>query len=130
MTSRKADRDAVLVSLITMQGFPIASSICAWQATCTSSLYFNCVRQRALEFQSLDHDLNDQTVLVFGPTGAVGCTATIETHRRGARGALVGLAVRDMEKSIRGLSDYDLTSERYQRIQADLSKPDALKQAA
>lgn len=69
---------------------------------------------------------SDQTVLVFGPTGAVGCAAAIEAHRRGAH---VWLAMRDVNKTIKGLSASDLESKRYSKIQADLTKPDTLKQA-
>lgn len=64
--------------------------------------------------------------LVFGPTGAVGCAAAIEAHRRGAH---VWLAMRDTNKSINGLSDPELKSGNYTRVQADLSKPETLKQA-
>jgi uncharacterized protein YbjT (DUF2867 family) len=70
--------------------------------------------------------LQDQTVLVFGPTGAVGCATAIEAHRRGAH---VWLAMRDTKKPIKGLSDSHLKSERYQRVQADLSKTETVKQA-
>lgn len=69
---------------------------------------------------------SNQTVLVFGPAGAVGCAAAIEAHRRGAH---VWLAMRDPDKTIKGLSAYDLTSKRYTKVQADLMKPDTLKEA-
>lgn len=67
---------------------------------------------------------SDQTVLVFGPTGTVRCTAAIEARRFGAH---VWLAMRDTNKPIKGLSESDLESERYTRVQADLTKPDTLK---
>lgn len=67
-----------------------------------------------------------QTVLVFGPTGGVGCATAIEAHRRGAH---VWLAMRDTSKAIAGLSEAELQSDRYSHIQADLSKPDTLKHA-
>ncbi|KAF3043326.1 hypothetical protein E8E11_003012 [Didymella keratinophila] len=69
---------------------------------------------------------SDQTVLVFGPAGAVGCAAAIEAHRRGAH---VWLAMRDTSKTIKGLSASDLESKRYNKVQADLMKPDTLKEA-
>lgn len=69
---------------------------------------------------------SDQTVLVFGPTGGVGCAAAIEAHRRGAH---VWLAMRDPDKTIKGLSDSDLESKRYSKVQADLTRPDTLKEA-
>ncbi|KAJ4335626.1 hypothetical protein N0V87_006020 [Didymella glomerata] len=69
---------------------------------------------------------SDQTVLVFGPAGAVGCAAAIEAHRRGAH---VWLAMRDPKKTIKGLSAPDLESKRYTKVQADLMKPGTLKEA-
>jgi uncharacterized protein YbjT (DUF2867 family) len=66
---------------------------------------------------------SNQPVLVFGPTGAVGCSAAVEARRRGAH---VYLAMRDTSKSIRGLGD---ESEGYTRIQADLADPDSLTNA-
>ncbi|KAF3002423.1 hypothetical protein E8E13_003686 [Curvularia kusanoi] len=69
---------------------------------------------------------SNQTVLIFGPTGAVGCAAAIEAHRRGAR---VWLAMRDTNKTIKGLSESDLESERYTKIQADLTDASIVKQA-
>ncbi|KAG9199102.1 hypothetical protein G6514_009020 [Epicoccum nigrum] len=69
---------------------------------------------------------SNQTVLVFGPTGAVGSAAAIEAHRRGAH---VYLAMRDTTKEIKNLSASDLSSPRYTKIQADLTDPDTLKQA-
>lgn len=68
----------------------------------------------------------DRKVLVFGPTGAVGCAAAIEAHRRGAH---VWLAMRDIDKPIERLSESEAESGAYTRIQADLSKPDTLRQA-
>ncbi|KAJ4395641.1 hypothetical protein N0V91_010707 [Didymella pomorum] len=69
---------------------------------------------------------SDHNVLVFGPAGAVGCAAAIEAHRRGAH---VWLAMRDTNKTIKGLSVSDLESKRYTKLQADLTKPDTLKKA-
>lgn len=63
-----------------------------------------------------------EKVLVFGPTGAVGSTAALEAHRRGAN---VFLAMRDPKKPIKGLDD----SEGYTRIQADLSDPETVTKA-
>jgi uncharacterized protein YbjT (DUF2867 family) len=65
-----------------------------------------------------------ENVLVFGATGAVGCAAAIEAHRRGAN---VWLAMRDPSKTIKGLSEEDLKSERYNRVQADLSVPETVR---
>lgn len=66
------------------------------------------------------------TVLIFGPTGAVGSAAAVEAHRRGAH---VWLAMRDTSKALKNLSESDLQSERYTRVQADLSQPETLKAA-
>src|SRR5690242_4097198 len=77
-------------------------------------------------FTDVTMTASKQTVLVFGPTGAVGCAAAIEAHRRGAH---VWLAMRDTSKKIDGLSESDLESERFSRVQADLDKPDTLKRA-
>jgi uncharacterized protein YbjT (DUF2867 family) len=68
-----------------------------------------------------------ENVLVFGATGAVGCAAAIEAHRRGAN---VWLAMRDTNKTIKGLKEVDLASGRYNRVQADLSVPETVKRVA
>jgi nucleoside-diphosphate-sugar epimerase len=68
-----------------------------------------------------------ENVLVFGATGAVGCAAAIEAHRRGAN---VWLAMRDTSKTIKGLKEVDLASGRYNRVQADLSVPETVKRVA
>jgi uncharacterized protein YbjT (DUF2867 family) len=64
-------------------------------------------------------------VLVFGPTGAVGSAAAIEAHKRGAK---VYLAMRDPKKELKGIEEKG-NEESYIRLQADLSKPETLKQA-
>ena len=66
------------------------------------------------------------SVIVFGPTGSVGSIAarTAEEH-----GAKVWLAMRDASKDIPGLSAEQEKSGRYERVQADLQKPDTLAEA-
>ena len=64
-----------------------------------------------------------KNVIIFGPTGAVGCAAALEAHRRGAS---VWLAMRDVNKHISGL---DSTEFGYTRVQADLSQPSSLAHA-
>src|SRR5690242_6833607 len=64
-----------------------------------------------------------ENVIVFGPTGGVGRAAALEARKRGAH---VWLAMRDTNKTIPGLS---ADAEGFTRIQADLSKPDSLKDA-
>jgi uncharacterized protein YbjT (DUF2867 family) len=62
-------------------------------------------------------------VLVFGPTGAVGCATALEARRRGAH---VWLAMRDPKKPISGLND---SETGYTRIQADLSESETVANA-
>jgi NAD(P)-dependent dehydrogenase (short-subunit alcohol dehydrogenase family) len=71
-------------------------------------------------------DPSNQPILVFGPTGAVGNAAAIESHKRGAH---VYLAMRNTTKEIKHLSASDLSSPRYTKIQADLNQPATLKQS-
>jgi uncharacterized protein YbjT (DUF2867 family) len=65
----------------------------------------------------------NETVIVFGPTGAVGGAAAIEARKRGAH---VWLAMRDTSKEIQG---FDSNAEGYSRVEADLTKPETLKGA-
>lgn len=65
----------------------------------------------------------NNNVLIFGPTGAVGRAAAVEAA---ARGATVWLAMRDTSKPIPDLSS---SGSSYQRIQADLSQPDTVRAA-
>ncbi|KAH7084455.1 hypothetical protein FB567DRAFT_529041 [Paraphoma chrysanthemicola] len=62
-------------------------------------------------------------VLVFGPTGGVGSSAALTAHRLGAH---VYLAMRDTNKSVRGLSN---PQDGFTRVQADLSDPKSLTAA-
>ncbi|RMZ71228.1 hypothetical protein GMOD_00005752 [Pyrenophora seminiperda CCB06] len=65
------------------------------------------------------------TVIVFGPTGAVGRAAAIEAHRRGAK---VYLAMRDTKKELKGIKE-EGNEDRFIRVQADLNKPETIKEA-
>ncbi|CAI6305611.1 unnamed protein product [Periconia digitata] len=65
---------------------------------------------------------DNPTVLIFGPTGNVGCTAAITANSRGAK---VWLAMRDPSKTIKDLD----TDSDYSRVQADLSNPSSLESA-
>jgi len=65
------------------------------------------------------------TVLVFGPTGRVGSAAAIEARRRGAT---VYLAMRDTQKELKDIDEQG-NEGKYIRVQADLAKPETIKQA-
>lgn len=63
------------------------------------------------------------TVIVFGPTGSVASFAATTAQ---AQGAKVVLAMRDTSKSIPGLDSGKEASGGYERVQADLTKPDTV----
>ena len=65
-------------------------------------------------------------VIVFGPTGAVGSSVARTAAELGAD---VVLAMRDTNKSISGLSSDAEKQGKFERIQADLTKPDTVKDA-
>lgn len=65
-------------------------------------------------------------VIVFGPTGAVGSAAARTAEELGAK---VVLAMRDTEKSIPGLSAEKEKQGSFARVQADLIKPDTVRDA-
>lgn len=65
------------------------------------------------------------SVIIFGPTGAVGRAAALEAHKRGAK---VYLAMRDPSKPIPGITSIS-EEDKYHRIQADLSDPESVKAA-
>ncbi|RMZ89794.1 hypothetical protein DV736_g2961, partial [Chaetothyriales sp. CBS 134916] len=67
-----------------------------------------------------------ETVIIFGPTGAVGGAAAVEAHKRGAK---VWLAMRDPTKAIPAISKEEEQSGSYSRIKADLSDPKSVKEA-
>ncbi|KIW03001.1 uncharacterized protein PV09_05659 [Verruconis gallopava] len=63
------------------------------------------------------------SVIVFGPTGAVGSAVAVEAGKRGAK---VWLAMRDTTKAIPGLEE---SSGKFERVQADLSDAESVKRA-
>jgi len=65
-------------------------------------------------------------VIVFGPTGAVGSAAA---RTAGELGAKVVLAMRDTGKSIPGLDAEEEKKGSFERIYADLTKPDTVSDA-
>lgn len=66
------------------------------------------------------------SVIIFGPTGNVGSYAARTAQELGAK---VFLAMRDTKKQIPGLSPEEEEKGNYERIQADLSKPDSVTAA-
>ena len=70
--------------------------------------------------------MGSENVIVFGPTGAVASSAA---RTAGELGAKVVLAMRDTQKSIAGLSAEDEKSGNFSRVQADLTKPDTVRNA-
>lgn len=67
-----------------------------------------------------------ERVIVFGPTGSVGSVVAQTAHSLGAH---VALAVRDLNKPIRGLDSAAEQSGEYQRVKADFSDNDAVTAA-
>src|ERR1700760_1967681 len=65
-------------------------------------------------------------VIVFGPTGAVGSAAARTAQEQGAQ---VVLAMRDTTKAIRGLDAEKEKQGSFERIYADLTKPDTVGEA-
>lgn len=66
------------------------------------------------------------TVIVFGPTGNIGSVAAQTAQKNGAK---VWLAMRDTQKPIRGLTPEQEKAGGFERIQADLTKPDSVAAA-
>ncbi|QIW96972.1 hypothetical protein AMS68_002490 [Peltaster fructicola] len=66
------------------------------------------------------------SVIVFGPTGNVGSFAARTAHQHGAK---VVLAMRDTSKSIPGLAMDDEKRGGFERVTADLTKPDTVAAA-
>ena len=65
-------------------------------------------------------------VIVFGPTGAVGSAAARTAEELGAK---VVLAMRDTEKSIPGIDTEKEKQGSFERVHADLTKPDTVRDA-
>ncbi|KAL6245315.1 hypothetical protein RBB50_008090 [Rhinocladiella similis] len=65
-------------------------------------------------------------VIVFGPSGAVGSAAARVAHELGAR---VVLAMRDTKKPIPGLDEAKAKDGDFERVQADLHRPDTVHAA-
>lgn len=65
-------------------------------------------------------------VIVFGPTGHVGSAAACHAQQLGAK---VVLALRDPHKPIPGLNPDQEKAGGFERVQADLTKPETVKAA-
>ena len=65
-------------------------------------------------------------VIVFGPTGNIG---SVTAKAAADHGAKVILAMRDTNKAIPGLSKEEEQSGNFERVTADLTKPDTIAEA-
>lgn len=66
------------------------------------------------------------TAIVFGPTGHVGSVTARTAQQLGAK---VALAMRDPQKPIRGLTSAQEKAGGFERVQADLTKPETIEAA-
>ncbi len=67
-----------------------------------------------------------QKVIVFGPTGQTGSSAALTAAKLGAK---VFLAMRDVEKALAGLDKEKEKELGFERVHADLTKADTVKDA-
>ena len=65
-------------------------------------------------------------VIILGATGGVGSFAALAAHEHGAQ---VVLALRDPQKPIPGISPATEQSSGFERVHADLTKPDTIRAA-
>ncbi|KAL2018109.1 hypothetical protein VTK56DRAFT_1239 [Thermocarpiscus australiensis] len=70
--------------------------------------------------------MSSNKVIVFGPTGGVGSFTALAAQERGAK---VYLGMRDTQKAIPGLDPAREQQGGFERVQADLTKPDTVKAA-
>ncbi|KAL4795663.1 hypothetical protein BDV19DRAFT_362405 [Aspergillus venezuelensis] len=70
--------------------------------------------------------MSPRKILVFGATGGVGSAVARSASSHGSK---VFLAMRDTSKSIPGLTTADEEAAGYERLQADLNKPDSVREA-
>jgi uncharacterized protein YbjT (DUF2867 family) len=66
------------------------------------------------------------TTIIFGPTGHVASAAALTAEQLGAK---VVLALRDTQKAIPGLTEEQEKSGNFERVQADLTKPETIEAA-
>ncbi|KAH6652206.1 NmrA-like family protein [Truncatella angustata] len=67
-----------------------------------------------------------ENIIIFGPTGQVAAAAATFAQ---AKGAKVALAMRDTKKAIPGLSPEKEQSAGFERVSADLTKPETIQAA-
>ncbi|PYI03208.1 NmrA-like family protein [Aspergillus sclerotiicarbonarius CBS 121057] len=67
-----------------------------------------------------------ETVIVFGPSGAVGSAAARTAHQQGSK---VYLAMRDTTKPVPGLTAETEREGGFERVQADFSHPETISSA-
>jgi uncharacterized protein YbjT (DUF2867 family) len=70
--------------------------------------------------------MSGSAVIVFGPTGGVASATARTAHEHGAK---VYLAMRDASKSIPALDGGPAAASTFERVQADLTKPDTVRAA-
>ncbi|KAJ9615401.1 hypothetical protein H2200_001476 [Cladophialophora chaetospira] len=75
---------------------------------------------------AFDGKTSSPTVIIFGPTGGVGSAAARAANEHGAK---VVLAMRDPEKAIPGLSPEQEREGGFERVYADLTKPETVHAA-
>ena len=75
---------------------------------------------------SIINSMESRKVIIFGPTGAIGSAAARTASELGAD---VTLAMRDTGKPIPGLDAATEQQRKYQRVQADLTKPETVSAA-
>jgi uncharacterized protein YbjT (DUF2867 family) len=94
---------------------------------CTVLNYFSTSNIHLLITVSyVDLNMPSRKVIVFGPTGAVGSAAARTAHELGAN---VVLAMRDTNKPIPGLDAEAVQQGNFEKVQADLTKPDTVRDA-
>lgn len=70
--------------------------------------------------------MSTKQVIIFGPTGNVGSVVALDAHEQGAK---VFLAMRDPKKPIPCLSLDEEQKGGFERVQADLTKPETITAA-
>ncbi|KAL5049658.1 hypothetical protein BDW71DRAFT_152257 [Aspergillus fruticulosus] len=70
--------------------------------------------------------MSPRKVIVFGATGDVGSAAARTAHSHGAK---VFLALRNVSKPVPGLTATEERNAGYERVQADLTQPDSVRNA-
>ncbi|KAL4986178.1 hypothetical protein BDW68DRAFT_189034 [Aspergillus falconensis] len=111
-----------------------------WLTTCSPPLLTN-VSHIPIKTSNISHDIGPggrkltaptsiarrpRKVIVFGATGDVGSAAARTAHSHGAK---VFLALRNVSKPVPGLTATEERNAGYERVQADLTQPDSVRNA-